>query len=99
LTSTPLRRLVLERARHLVSDLAAPVDVGHEVQRVLGGGDRLQEGREDLVAVDEELDLVARRHRRTGQDLGGAHELRRPDVQVGAPAEVIAVARLAPVTQ
>src|SRR3712207_7773648 len=55
------------------SHAAAPVRVGQEVERLLGALDRLHERGEDLVAVDEQLDLVAGGDRRAGEHRSEEH--------------------------
>jgi hypothetical protein len=82
-----------QRLGDLDGDLALPVDVRRQVHRAPGAADRLQEGREDLVAVDPQLDLVAVGDRRAGQHLGRPQEVARADVQA-LPAELVARALL-----
>ena len=67
---------VAERLGHLDRDVALPVGVGEEVDRLLGLADGLEVGGEDLVAVDQEVDVVAVRHRRAGERLGRPQEAR-----------------------
>ena len=57
-TRTPARSLGESSARRL-ADVALPVDEGEEVDRVLGGLDRVEHGGEDLVAVAKHVDPVA----------------------------------------
>ena len=83
LAGDALAGLVADRGGDLAGDLAAPVDVGLHVQPPLRGGDRLQEGGEDAVAVDQQLGLVALGDRRSGERLGGAQEVLGGHVQVG----------------
>ena len=89
--------LPAERIRHLDGDVAAPVGVRQEVHRLLGGADRVEVGGEDLVAVDQELGVVAIRDGRAGQGLGGAQEARLADVDLAA--QPVAVTALAAVAQ
>ncbi len=87
-----------QRVGHLAGDLTAPVQVGEEVQRALGVAHRLDHGREDLVAVDEQLDRVAVRDRRHRERLGRAQELVRADLD-RLPAQLVALALLAAMAQ
>jgi hypothetical protein len=82
---------------HVTSDVAAPVDVGEQAQRALGAADGVEVGGEDVVAVDQQLDLVAVGDRGAGQRLGGAQEHRVANVELVGAVEVVAVAALAAV--
>ncbi len=93
----PVARLLTERVRHLGGDVAAPVGVGEEVHRLLGPANRLEVRGEDLVAVDEDVRVVAVRHRRAGQCLGRAEE--RVVANVHVASQRVAVTALAPVAQ
>jgi hypothetical protein len=88
-----------QRVGDVVRDLAAPVHVGEQAQGALGARDRVEVAGEDLVAVDQQLDVVAPRDRRRGQRLAGAQEARLADVDRVRAAEVVAVPALAPVAQ
>ena len=60
----------------LLADRSRPVDVGLEVDRLLGAADRREHRREDPVAVDEHAVAVAVQHRRPEQHAHRVQELR-----------------------
>src|SRR6185312_9174012 len=63
-------------SRHLDGDVAPPVDEREQVERALGGADRLQENGEDLVAVEEHLEIIPLADGRARERLQRAKELR-----------------------
>ena len=90
-------RPVAQSLRDIDRDVALPVGVGEQVDRLFGTRDGAEVGGEDLVAVDEQLDVVAIGDGRAGQRLGSAQEVRLGSVHL--PAQLVAVAALAPVAQ
>ena len=71
----PGPRPLEHRLGDLVGDLAAPVDVGLEVDRLLGAADRLEDRGEDLLSVEQHLHPVAVARLLSGQGLGRAQEV------------------------
>ena len=69
-------RPVAQSLRDIDRDVALPVGVGEQVDRLLGTRDGVEVGGEDLVAVDEQVDVVAVGDGRAGQRLGSAQEVR-----------------------
>src|SRR3569832_138610 len=69
-------RALAERLRELFSDPARPVDVGFDVDGVLGLADVLQHGGEDLTSVAKSGHVVAGDQRGPVQGIRRARELR-----------------------
>ena len=61
------------RRRELVGDRSRRINVGLEADLAPGAADRFEHRREDAISVDENLKVVAGRHRgaREGGDVGG----------------------------
>jgi hypothetical protein len=71
----PGARAFGQRIGEFLADRAGPVDIGFEIDRLLGFADRLQHGGKDLVAVQQDVDLVAFDDRRPQQHAERAPEL------------------------
>jgi hypothetical protein len=72
-------RALGQRFGERLADLARPVDISLERDGLLRRTDRFEHRREDAIAVEQRLDLVARRERGTEQHTDRTNELRVVD--------------------
>ena len=71
-----------ERLRKLLADIARPIDVGLEGDRALRSANRLEHRRENLIAILQGFDAIARNDRGPQQHAHFAPELRVDDIVV-----------------